>query len=96
MSAEQICGIIKTAAKSGVNSLKFGELVLEFGEPNQKPHVPPQITPTRENEETIIKEARDRESLIAHEDYLAHLKISDPVAYEEMIQGEVEGVGGSA
>lgn len=100
-TSKDICAIIKECAKSGVLSLKFGELQVEFEKtalsnqtqaPEQVSQVVSVFPAPKDNEENeVIEQAKIQDTADALEDELATLQITDPHEYEElMFQGALE------
>ncbi len=98
VSAKELCDLIKTCAKNGVNTFHIGNIKLEFGQGNQPTPNTPIPEPTIALDETqavkISAEAERQMSFDRLQQEVDELKLSDPLAYEKFIEGEIGDVGG--
>jgi hypothetical protein len=91
-SIEEVCAIIKSCRESGVGRLQIGTFAVSFLPEPEKPAAvtPEQIELAKKYEAEAFK---DHERRIREEE-LSHLRISDPEAYEELVnRGELEHAG---
>lgn len=99
-SAKDLCKLIKTCAKYKVLEVQIGELRLSFG-PKDKSVTTPKtldLVQTRSVEQAsqkIGEESQAKDRLDRISDDLEELKLTDPLAYEKLIGGELEDVGTS-
>lgn len=102
LSSDDVCAIIKASGDSGVTSLKFGYLQIEFGKPIEQTRVDlVQSAPTPpSNPDTEISDdarvMRDKAELVVDElktrdDQVAQMLIEDPLRAEQLLlDGELE------
>lgn len=89
LSYEAIVCILKTCSESGVSSLKFGDLYVEFG----KSRTNAATSPAAEMAEIehIQEDHLTKEEVLTKEEQLAHMLVEDPSMAEELlIKGELE------
>lgn len=96
-SVNELCEIIKTCRKYGVADVQIADLKLQFASHDPQS---PEARPVRLTKEQKAKaEAIERENFEDNEarireEQLEYLKLSDPLAYEELIaRGELGDVG---
>lgn len=95
LSPEEVCSIIKACSLGDVTELKFRDLSLKR-EPTalrlaSNLYPVAEITESQHNEQT--KRSVEAEEFKIREDQIRELAISDPLAYEQMLQnGELEGI----
>ncbi len=97
VSAKELCDLIKTCAKNGVNTFHIGNIKLEFGKVDQPIQSPIILTQTSVDETQAVKisaEAERQMSFDRLQQEVDELKLSDPLAYEKFIEGEIGDVGG--
>ena len=90
-SSEDLCRIIETCAKSHVRELKLDSLFLQFGLADQP--IQSLATETKFSEQAsqeIEAEATKQLNVAALQQDLDELKISDPLAYEQLLGGNLE------
>lgn len=81
-------------AQSGVQEVRFGELHVIFGGINQsleKALDKVQTKPDEQKSQEIIKEALAEQKRNNLADQLEELKLTDPLAYEQLIGGDLDG-----
>lgn len=91
--SDDICRIIKVCAQSGVQEIKFGDLHLIFGEIDKTPtnNLRSVKTKPREQEsQKISEEAQEKERLDNVAEYLSDLQLTDPLAYEKLLSGDLD------
>lgn len=96
VKAKDICQVIKACVKGKVTSFKFGDLQLEFGEIDQskQTHVMVETKPDDKEAVKISEEAERKLSLDQLRADAEELKLSDPLGYEQFIEGEFGDAGG--
>ncbi len=92
LSAESIVDLIKISAASGLTSLKFGDLQLEFG-PKKIPDASTASRTEIPDEKAIAqlsKEALEDQELALRQEQIDNMLVEDPLRAEELIaQGEL-------
>lgn len=81
-----------------MHEIKFGELNLIFGEKDKSPKQSLEVVQTRPDEqesEKITEEARQKDNRDAAIEYLEELQLTDPLAYEKLLGGDLDGGGTS-
>lgn len=91
VNADDICRIIKACADSNIREIKVGDLFLAFGKVDQPSHTPLLTETKSEQSNQIAEEARHQEMGARLEEDLDHLKLTDPLAYEQYVSGDIEG-----
>lgn len=97
VKAEDICQIIKVCAKSEIRFFRFGDLQLEFGAVDQSKQIPVMVE-TKPDDREAVKISEEAERKLSLDQLRAdaeELKLSDPLAYEQFIEGEFGDAGGS-
>lgn len=95
-SVAELCEIIASCRKNGVWELKVPGVSLVFGEKAaENGHPKPRRSPKEaEKAKKLEEEAFLDQEAKTREEYLAHMRLADPLAYEELIsQGELEHAG---
>ncbi len=90
-NVDAICQLIRICSKTNINKFSLGELILDFGmrDPSTKT---PQMVETKPQEQEIIQikeEVEDQKNMALLQDDLDHLRLSDPLAYERYLEGEI-------
>lgn len=81
-------------ARSGVREIKFGKLSLIFGEKDKSLNSSLEVVQTIPNEqesEKITEEAAQKDMREAAIEYLEELQLTDPLAYEKLLGGDLDG-----
>lgn len=90
-SAEELVSVIKACSKSGVSSLKVGEMELIFGKkPEEEEFLAPvvnKVVPSSEIE-SEIREIDQVDELLVKEQRQVEMLLSDPERYEELLAKE--------
>lgn len=93
--AKDVCRIITVCAKNGVSEFRLGDIHLVFGAVDQ-PSIQPRMVQTKPLEtKSISDEAEAQDRLEATKTYLDELLISDPLAYEKLLAGDLDVEGGT-
>lgn len=94
-SADDICKIIKAAASSQLREIRVPGLYMSFGSPNHKeadrPEANPTISSLAQDSEEIERDVAKEEATNHLVDDLDHLRLTDPLAYEKFVEGELGG-----
>ena len=106
LKANDICGLIEVCGRSGVASMKWGDLELTFQTELKEQHLTQQAWPvpiSPLSADTEISEAKHKnyddfqrtrlesDEQRLREDQLAEMLLTDPVQYEELLaSGELE------
>lgn len=86
-NADAICKIIRAATNSGIREIKIGALFMAFGPLDQAAPQPLDTVETKSVEQET-KHILEQTHL---QDEMDQLKLSDPLAYERLVEGELEG-----
>ena len=92
VSPKELCKIIEVCAAQGVHEFNFNGIYLVFGgadQPTQK-HSPIKTKSGQANK--ITEEAEAQQLAFQREQSLEELRLTDPLAYERLIEGELEDV----
>lgn len=97
VNTAELCQLIKVCAKNKVSLFNFGGIKLEFGKIDQSSKTKNILAQTSadETKATKIKEEAERKlSLEQLQQDVEELKLSNPLAYEQFIEGELGDAGG--
>lgn len=91
----EIAAILKSCRENGVAQLKVGNFSASFLPPEPKAPEAATLTPEQQAEaERLEREALEENEKRLREDQLANLRLSDPEAYEELVnRGELIDAG---
>lgn len=95
-SASDLCRIIKICAKYKVREIQIGELNLVFGLSDKANHKTSRVVETKSIEQAsqkIKEEVQTKDRVDRLEEDLEELRLTDPLAYERLIGGEIGDVG---
>lgn len=94
VSASELCQLIKVCAKANVRTFKFGDIHLDFGSQEaHQPVVTNHVLDTIPDDKEIKKFSEELSVEQLRQD-IDELKLSNPLAYEQFIEGEIGDVGG--
>lgn len=93
-----LCRIIKECATYGVREVQFNGLHLIFGESDQPPKILNRLrpNPSSKKAKTITDEAHATELADRVFQDLEELKLTDPLSYEKLLEGELGDVGSTS
>jgi len=93
LSVGEVCVILSACVESGVTTLKFGDLHVEFGgkPTSTEPALSPVTEITEENHKASTAKAVEADELTLMDERIALLQLENPLLAEELIRsGELE------
>jgi hypothetical protein len=95
LSAKDLCKIINMCAKLNVSRFELADIKIDFGAKSQLLHIP-SVSPAIASEAEVQKvrsEVLAQSKANGIEDDLDMLRLSDPLAFENIIEGDEESGG---